>query len=84
MSNNNKNFWPVILIALLAGVIAQSAIVSCAPSVNTGNSSSFNADTSSFEHRYATERFKQEGYSNKDARTAADAVMKFNNAQKNR
>lgn len=82
--SNNKNFWPVILIALLAGVVVQSMFISCAPTSNTGNTGGFDVDTSSFEHRYATERFKQEGYSNKDARTAADAVMKFHNAQKNR
>jgi hypothetical protein len=82
--NNNKNFWPVMLSALLVGVVIQSMFISCAPSSNTGNNAGFDVDTSSLEHRYATERFKQEGYSAKDARTAADAVMKFHNAQKNR
>lgn len=41
-------------------------------------------DRNSFEHRYANERFKQEGFSSKDAQTAADAVYKFNQAQKAR
>jgi hypothetical protein len=41
-------------------------------------------DRGTFEHRYVTERFKQEGFSGSDARTAADAVIKFHNAQQAR
>ena len=33
------------------------------------------------EHRYARERFRQEGFSESDATTAARAVMKFHDAQ---
>jgi hypothetical protein len=36
------------------------------------------------EHRYVRERFRQEGYSDREAKQAADAIIKFNNAQKNR
>lgn len=39
---------------------------------------------SSPEHRYVRERFRQEGYSDREAQQAADAIIKFNNAQKNR
>jgi len=49
-----------------------------------GGPATVNVDRGSFEHRYATERFKQEGFSGKDAQTAADAVYKFNQAQKAR
>lgn len=41
-------------------------------------------ENNSFEHRYVKERFKLEGYSNKESKQAADAIIKFNNAQKNR
>jgi hypothetical protein len=47
-------------------------------------SAPISVDRGSFEHRYANERFKQEGFSSKDAQTAADAVYKFNQAQKAR
>ena len=47
-----------------------------------GNSATHQPDPNSFNHRYATERFRQEGYSHDDSRQAADAVVKFHEAQK--
>jgi hypothetical protein len=41
-------------------------------------------DRTSFEHRYVQERFKQEGYSQSEARQAADAIIKFHQAQEAR
>lgn len=41
-------------------------------------------ENNSFEHRYVKERFKLEGYNNKESEQAADAIIKFHNAQKNR
>lgn len=83
MNTNNKSIWPVLFIALFAGVVIQAMLTSCAPSDNSIVTSP-SVDRSSGEYRYAKERFRQEGYSDKDARTAADAVLKFHNAQKNR
>lgn len=40
--------------------------------------------SNSFEHNYVKNRFKAEGYSNKDSETAAKAIMKFHEAQKKR
>lgn len=34
-----------------------------------------------FQHEYAKQRIKMEGYSDADAATAADAIMKFQRAQ---
>ena len=82
MSTNSKSIWPVIFLALFAGVVVQAMVTSCAPS-NSSSAPSPSVNNSSFEHRYAKERFRQEGYSDKDAQTAADAVLKFHNAQKN-
>lgn len=41
-------------------------------------------DTNSFDYRYSKARFQVEGYSTKDSETAARAIYKFNQAQKNR
>ena len=49
-----------------------------------GGSTDYTPSRNTIEHRYATERFKQEGLSNSDAQTAADAVIKFHNAQQQR
>lgn len=73
-------FWGVVAIGLLATVIG-----SCQGSGGGGSAStSYTPSRSSVEHRYATERFKQEGFSTSDAQKAADAVIKFHNAQKNK
>lgn len=50
------------------------------------NSSSYepSVDTNSFDYRYSKTRFRMEGYSGKDSETAARAIYKFNQAQKNR
>lgn len=71
--------WGVIAIGLLATVIG-----SCQDSGSVSSSTSYTPSRSSVEHRYATERFKQEGLSTSDAQKAADAVIKFHNAQKNK
>lgn len=53
--------------------------------VSSCNNSSARVSTpvsrNSFEHRYATERFKQEGYNAAESQQAADAVTKFLRAQ---
>lgn len=82
-SNSNSGVWLIVLIvvgvamflnALGGGGSSSSSTTTSAPSVDRG----------SFEHRYATERLKQEGYSSSEAQQAADAIIKFHNAQKNR
>lgn len=82
MSNNNgTSFWPIILIVLVVATVIQMI---AGGSSNSATSSNQAVDSSSFEHRYVKERFKQEGYSDSESRTAADAVIKFHNAQQNR
>lgn len=41
-------------------------------------------DRNSIEHRYVRERFRQEGYNSSEAQQAADAIIRFHEAQKNR
>jgi hypothetical protein len=84
MSNNNNSsgIWPIVgllfviavIIQMIAGNNNTTSTTSPSPATNSG----------SFEYRYAKERFKQEGFSNSDAETAARAVIKFHEAQKAR
>lgn len=77
--NNSSNLWTVLIIAFVLGVALLGAV-----SNNNTTSTPAAPDRGTFEHRYATERFKQEGLSSSEAQQAADAVIKFHNAQKNR
>lgn len=73
------------LVWVLFGLsVVVSAMTSCQGTTNSSTTQSVPVNRNSVEHRYATERFKQEGLSQKDAQTAADAVLKFHNAQKNK
>lgn len=85
MSRNDAGSFPwlgflivlaviVTFINMLAGNNGSSSHSTYTPSVDRG----------SFEHRYATERFKQEGYSTNESQQAADAVVKFLQAQEAR
>jgi hypothetical protein len=65
---------------ILASVLLCSCFVGCE------NNGSYTppVDTNSFEYRYSKTRMKMEGFSDKDSDTAARAIMKFNEAQRNR
>lgn len=84
-SNNSGGFWVIVLIvvavATFLNALSGGGGSSSSSSTTTAPSS---VDRSSFEHRYATERLKQEGYSKSEAQQAADAIIKFHNAQKAR
>jgi len=69
-----------ILIIAIA-LIIQNCVGCVDATPPSGGSSSY---SSSPERDYAERRFKQEGYSDADSKKAADAVLKFHNAQKNR
>ena len=73
------------VILFLGFAFIVGSIDSCSgPSGSTGGTSASSSYSGTPEHRYATERFRQEGLSDSEARQAADAVIKFHNAQKNR
>lgn len=77
-NNNSSGMWFIIVIfAVLAAVMNMSGVSS-----NSNSAPTVNRNT--FEHRYATERLKQEGYSTSESQQAADAIIKFHEAQKNR
>jgi hypothetical protein len=77
MNQSNGSIWGIVLgIALISGVIS-----SCSDNVSTNSSS---VDTNSFDYRYAKERVKLEGYSDKESAQAAEAIIKFHNSQRSR
>lgn len=63
---------------LCLAIITTFCIVGCA-----NNREPF-VDTNSVDYKYSKARFQIEGYSDKDSETAARAIYKFNQAQKNR
>lgn len=82
MSNsNNGSIWPIVFIVVGVALVLQ-LLGGGNNSSTTTTTTSTPANTGSFEYRYAKERFKQEGFSNSDADTAARAVLKFHEAQK--
>jgi hypothetical protein len=86
--NNTNNTPPAemnLATLLLIGIIVLTVIGGMLggdsrPSTYT----STGPDRTSRDYRYVEERMKLEGLSNSDARQAADAVIKFHEAQKAR
>lgn len=80
--NNGSGVWTVIIAmfviaALISTLTGGGSTSSTAPTTYSPNAGSF-------EHRYVKERVKLEGYSDREASQAADAIIKFHNVQKNR
>ena len=84
-NSDNKSIWPTLFVCLIAGVFVQTLFGGCDSGTSSNNTSGpVSVDRNSFEHRYAKERIKLEGYSDREASQAADAIIKFHNAQQNR
>lgn len=86
MSNQNQEgcgIWGVMALILVVFTTILSAL---GPSNSTPADNKYRpADTDErLQHEYAKQRIKLEGYSDADAATAADAIMKFQRAQQNR
>jgi len=91
MTNNNNNsssIWPLLIGIFVFGAILQILFGNISTTTSQTDAdytpTPAGVDRSSFAHRYAKERVKLEGYSDKEAQQAADAITKFHNAQKNR
>lgn len=80
--NDKSNGCGFIIIAVVVLAFLSSLLQSCTNNDNASYSPT--PDRSSFEHRYAKERVKLEGYSDSEAQQAADAIIKFHEAQKRR
>lgn len=88
-SGENDDMWLVeksayVIATLVVGCVLMLNVPGCDAKTTTDTSASGATSRTTAEHRYATERLKQEGYSTADAQQAADAIIKFHNAQKNR
>jgi hypothetical protein len=75
----DAKFW----VALIFGLALISALFNGGGS-SSSNSRSSSVDTNSFDYNYAKNRFKVEGYSDEDSRKAAEAIIKFQQAQERR
>lgn len=79
-NNNTAGLWPTFLFVLLAG----TALATMLSGAISTQKNTVKPDQTSPEYRYAKERVKLEGYSDSESAQAADAIMKFHNAQKAR
>lgn len=76
--NDYSSVWLVIMVVFCFGVLAQLL-----QRKDTSPPPSFDpTPATQSDYRYVERRFQQEGYSSSDAQTAAQAVIKFHNAQK--
>lgn len=80
--NNQQNGCGLLIALVFGAALLSSLAQSCSSTTTTYTSSTPNR--SSFEHRYAKERVKLEGYSDSEAQQAADAIVRFHEAQKAR
>ena len=80
---DDAGIWSLMIIMFIIGTCASMLISNFTTTTNTPTAT-YSPDAGSFEHRYAKERVKLEGYSDKEASQAADAIMKFHNAQQAR
>ncbi len=72
-------------VTVLIGIVVLAALGTLFSGNSNTNSPTVSAPSSpTTEHRYVRERFRQEGYSDREAQQAADAIIKFHNAQQNR
>lgn len=86
-ANNNGSIWPLLIGIFIFATVLQMLFGGGSSTPTTSSNytpSPAGVDRSSFEHRYAKERVKLEGYSDREATQAADAIIKFHNAQQNR
>jgi hypothetical protein len=78
--DEKQSMAPVFIIVLLIGALFSIVVANRV----TTERATFAPDDSSFEHRYVKERFKLEGYNDAESKQAADAIIKFHNAQQAR
>lgn len=86
MSNQGQEgcgVWGTMAIILIVFTAILSAFKSDTPAPSDGKYYPANAEERA-QREYAKQRIKLEGYSDADADTAADAIMKFQRAQQNR
>lgn len=76
----DAKFW----VALIFGLALISALFNGGGGSSTSSNRPSSVDTNSFDYNYSKNRFKLEGYSDEDSRKAAEAIIKFQQAQERR
>lgn len=83
MSQNQDNgIWMIMMIAIILGAAVVSLLSSGQNQTQPAGYSP--SSPTSAEKRYVENRFRQEGYSAAESAQAAEAVLKFHQAQQNR
>ncbi len=82
--NQNNNSWSGVAIVLFVIALVLTFVQSLFDKSPSSSSSYTPPRDNSFERRYVEERFKQEGYSRSESAQAADAILKFQQAQEAR
>lgn len=83
MTNNSNDKGMSDVMTLFIGVII-IAVLAVMFKGNSNTQSTYTPAPSTPERRYVEGRFRAEGFSDKDSKTAADAVLKFHEAQRKR
>lgn len=83
MNNHNSSSWAGTSAVLFFIVLVLAFVVSFFDKSTPSTNYTSPRDTS-FERRYVEARFKQEGYSRSESAQAADAILKFHQAQEAR
>ena len=73
--------WTLVIIVFCVSLIISAFTTK---TMTTSAPTTYSPNTDSFEYRYAKERVKMEGYSDREAAQAADAIVRFHEAQKAR
>lgn len=85
MSNNSSNdsgFWFWVIV--IGGIMLLGQAIGGNRNSSTPTSSSSSYSPTAPERVYVEQRFRNEGYSNAESQQAAEAVLKFHQAQQNR
>lgn len=81
-SSNDGGFWFWVII--IGGIMLLGQAIGGNKSSSTPTSSSSTYAPTAPERVYVEQRFRNEGYSNAESKQAAEAVLKFHQAQQNR
>lgn len=86
MTANRETKYPAWLWIIATAAALTTIANSCNQSTTSSSSTNFTPSSKQedFGYRYTKERVKLEGYSDKEASQAADAIMKFQRAQEQR
>lgn len=83
-NESNSGIWVFVLALAIGSAVAGLFNGGGSSTSSTATTYTPSVDTNSVEYKYAKERVRLEGYSDKESAQAAEAIIKFHNAQQNR